>query len=48
MDTVFDGIIVIYVLSFLAIALMVYNRIKWKDELHGFFKLRRKPEEEDA
>jgi hypothetical protein len=48
MDAVFEGLIAIDVICVLAIIFMVYNRVRWKDELHGLF--RRKPEDdpEDA
>jgi hypothetical protein len=46
MNVVFEGLIAIDILCVLAIVYMIYNRIRWKDELHGFFGSL--PEDEDA
>ncbi|MBS1524274.1 MAG: hypothetical protein JST19_01415 [Bacteroidetes bacterium] len=46
MDAVFGMLIAIDVLCFLAIVVMLYNRIRGKDELHGLF--RDSGEEKDA
>jgi hypothetical protein len=48
MDAVFEGLITLNILSVLVILFMVYNRIKWKDELHGLFDDEPKQGEEDA
>ena len=48
MDTVFKGLVITYILSFAAIIFMVYNRIRWHDELHGFFRKKQPAKEDDA
>jgi len=37
MDIAFAGLIAMDILCVLAILFMLYNRIRWKDELHGIF-----------
>ena len=48
MDAVFGVLVMIVILSVLAIIIMLYNRIRWKDELHGLFEPKQKDEREDA
>ena len=48
MDVVFEGLIAVDILCVLVIAFMIYNRIRWKDELHGFFDDRPESDEENA
>jgi hypothetical protein len=48
MDAAYKIVIVISGLSLLAIAFMLYNLLRWKDELHGLFKIKVKPKEKDA
>ncbi|MBS1529342.1 MAG: hypothetical protein JSU01_03460 [Bacteroidetes bacterium] len=48
MDTVFEGLIAMDILCVLVIVFMVYNRIRWKDELHGLFGYRPDQDREDA
>lgn len=47
MDAVYKTLIAFNILCLLAIVIMLYNRIKWDDELHGLFNYKRKREKED-
>lgn len=48
MDIVFEGLVATDILCVLAILFMIYNRIRWKDELHGLFGSRPKHDQEDV
>jgi len=48
MDAVFKVLIATDALCVLAILFMVYNLVRWKDELHGLFNIKPRRSEEDA
>jgi len=48
MDAVFKALILINILAVMAIMIMLYNRIRWRDELHGLFNYKSKKKQKDA
>ena len=48
MDAVFKVLVATDALCVLAILFMLYNLVRWKDELHGLFGKRTRSNEEDA